>query len=74
MATHSRYVDIKKWAETTNRRSIQLWLPKHTVHVLDRLFRERGVRRAELLDSLINAASREANTAREAERLPRLPL
>jgi len=74
MATHSRYADTKKWPETTNRRSIQLRLPKHTVDVLDRLCRERGVKLAELLDSLINAASREANTAREAERLPLLPL
>jgi hypothetical protein len=54
MATHTRYPDIKKWAESTGRRSIQLWMPKETVRVLDRLCRERGVRRAELLDSLIS--------------------
>jgi hypothetical protein len=68
LATHTRYPEIKKWAQSTGRRSIQLWMPKDTVQVLDRLCRERGMRRAELLDSLINEASGESSVAREAER------
>ena len=67
MATHARYADIKRWAESTGRRSIQLWMPKEAVRALDRLCRERGVRRAELLDSLINEASGGHDKAREAE-------
>jgi len=74
MATHARYPEIKKWAEATGRRSIQLWMASDTVNLLDRLCRERNMGKAELLDSLINGATGEANTAREAARLPRLHL
>ena len=56
MATHTRYAEIKRWAESSGRRSIQLWMPKEAIHALDRLCRERGVGRAELLDALINEA------------------
>ena len=70
MATHTRYADIKRWAQATGRRSIQLWMARDTVQVLDRLCQERNVGRAELLDSLISEASGETNTAREAQRLP----
>ena len=68
MVTHTRYVEIKKWAQATGRRSIQLWMPKDTVRVLDRLCREREMRRAELLDSLINQVSGECSAVRDAER------
>ncbi len=56
MATHTRYADIKRWAESTGRCSIQLWMPKDAICALDRLCRERGVGRVELLDALINEA------------------
>ena len=56
MATHARYPEIKKWAESTGRRSVQLWMPEETIRALDRLCEERGVRRAELLGSLIREA------------------
>ena len=72
MATQTRYADIKRWAQATGRRSIQLWMPKDAVRRLDQLCRERNLGRAELLDSLINEASGETNTAREVERLPGL--
>ena len=68
MATHSRYADIKKWADTTGRRSIQLWMSKDTVSVLDRLCRERNVGRAELIDALISEASGRTGAELEAER------
>ena len=68
MATHSRYADIKKWADATGRRSIQLWMSKDTVSVLDRLCRERNVGRAELIDALISEASGRAGAELEAER------
>ena len=68
MATHSRYADIKKWADTTGRRSIQLWMAKDTVSVLDRLCRERNVGRAELIDALISEASGRTGAELEAER------
>ena len=68
MATHSRYADIKKWADTTGRRSIQLWMSKDTVSVLDRLCRERKVGRAELIDALISEASGRTGTELEVER------
>jgi hypothetical protein len=68
MATHTRYAEIKKWAQITGRCSIQLWMAKDTVRVLDRLCQERGVRRAELLDFLINEAGGEHDTGSKAER------
>jgi len=68
MAAHTRYAEIKEWAAVTGRRSIQLWMAKDTVRVLDRLCQERGVRRAELLDSLINEASGGHNGGNEVER------
>ena len=68
MATHSRYADIKKWADATGRRSIQLWMSKDTVSVLDRLCRERNVGRAELIDALISEASGRTGAELEAER------
>ena len=67
MATHARYADIKKWAESTGRRSIQLWMPDDAVCALDRLCRERGVRWAELLDSLISEADRGNRSDEAAE-------
>jgi hypothetical protein len=57
MAAHARYADIKRWAEATGRRSIQLWIAKETVAAMDRLCQERGVKRAELLSLLISQAS-----------------
>jgi hypothetical protein len=72
MATHTRYPDIKKWAESRERRSIQLWMPKETIGALDRLCRERGLRRAERLDSLIrevDARNLSGEAADGAERL-----
>jgi hypothetical protein len=68
MATQTRYADIKRWAEATDRRSIQLWMPKEAVRRLDQLCRERKVVRAELLDSLISAASRVSVPDPEAQR------
>ena len=71
MPTHARYAEIKKWADATGRRSIQLWMARDTVSLLDRLCRERGVRRAEVLDSLISAASVEYLTDSETRRARR---
>jgi hypothetical protein len=68
MATQTRYADIKRWAEATDRRSIQLWMPKEAVRRLDQLCRERKVGRAELLDSLISAASGVSVPDPEAQR------
>jgi hypothetical protein len=56
LATHTRSHEIKKWAQSTDRRSIRLWMPKDTVRMLDRLCEERAMRRADLLDSRINEA------------------
>jgi hypothetical protein len=67
MAAHARYADIKRWAEATGRRSIQLWMPRETVTAMDRLCRERGVKRAELLSSLINEARGGNGTSADAE-------
>lgn len=68
MATHTRYADIKRWAQATGRRSIQLWMQNEAVRRLDHLCRERKVGRAELLDSLISAASRVSVPDPEAQR------
>jgi len=68
MATHKRYAEIDNRAQSTGRRSIQLWMAKDTVPVLDWPCREHGVRRAELLDPLINEASGEPNRGSKTER------
>jgi len=72
LATHTRYPDIKRWAQSTGRRSVQLWLAAETVDALDRLCRERDVKRAALLDSLVNeaeCAKRPAATSNRARRI-----
>ena len=71
MATHSRYAEIKKWAQATGRRSIQLWMAKDTVRVLDRLCGEHGLGRAELLEALISEAGSEREVDCRAERTQR---
>ena len=49
MATPTRYAKIKKWAQATDKRSIQLWMPKDAIRLLDQLCRERKVGRAALI-------------------------
>ena len=73
MATHTRYPEIKQWAETTGRRSIQLWMPQDTVQALERLCHAQGLRRAELLDSLINEASSLHVEGRDVEKAQSQP-
>ena len=70
MATHTRYAEIKRWAQSTGRRSIQLWLPEKALHALDRMCRERGVGRAKLLDALIRGAD-VANRSDDAAERPK---
>ena len=71
MATHTRYAEIKEWAQATGRRSIQLWMPTDAIRLLDQLCGERKVGRAERLSSLISAATCEYRADREAEKAQR---
>jgi hypothetical protein len=68
MTAHARYDEIKRWAEATGRRSIELWMAKATASAMDRRCRERGVKRAELLSSPISEASGEHGRRREVGR------
>lgn len=68
MPTRTRYADTKRWAEATDRRSIQLWTPNEAVRRLDQPCRERKVGRAELLDSLIRTATGVSLPDPEAQR------
>jgi hypothetical protein len=64
MATHTEYPEIKRWAERTGRRSVQMWLREETLRALDDLCRERALGRAAMLDAMIgDIAPQGARTA-----------
>jgi len=68
MATRTRYRRITKFAQATDRRSIQLWMLRETLHLLGRLCHERNVGWEGLLDTLGSSATYEYGAGYEKER------
>jgi hypothetical protein len=66
MAAQTSYAEIKRWAERTGRRSVQMWLREDALRRLDRLCGELDVGRAELIEVLVRDVDARARTVRSS--------